>query len=149
MSFGDFVIRYEHKFLRTIFAQKEINDSEHIKDLESYYEIFEKYIEICVGLLALLNNTHRNDFINVATEEFAEDIFAGEEIDEIKNVINETEIKNLLSNAYENVPKFNLKVYDYVYDELIIFPRRDIEYETITTNKFFTNVHQLIRGKFH
>ena len=92
---------------------------------------------------------HRNNFINVATEEFVEDIFAGKEIDEIKNVINETEIKNLLSNAYENVPKFNLKVYAYVYDELIIFPRRDIEYETITTNKFFTNVHQLIRGKFH
>ena len=39
---------------------------------------------------------HRNNFINVATEEFVEDIFAGKEIDEIKNVINETEIKNLL-----------------------------------------------------
>ena len=149
MSFGDFVIRYEHKFQRNIFAQKEINDSEHIKDLESYYEIFEKYIEICVGLLALPNNMHRNNFINVTTEEFVEDIFAGEEIDEIKNVINETEIKNLLSNAYENVPKFNLKVYAHVYDELIIFPRSDIEYETITTNKFCTNAHRLIRGKFH
>ena len=92
---------------------------------------------------------HRNNFINVATEEFVEDIFAGKEIDEIKNVINETEIKNLLWNAYENVHKFNLKVYAHVYDELIIFPRSDIEYETITTNMFFTNVHWLIRGKFY
>ena len=106
MSFGDSVSRYEHKFLRNIYTEKEIRDSDHIKEE------------------------------------------AGEEIDEIKNVINKTEIKNI-SNGYKNVPKFNLKVYAYVYDELICFPRSDIEYETITAKKIFTNVHRLIRGKFH
>ena len=64
----------------------------------------------------------------------------------VKYTINKTEIKN--SNAF-NVPKFNLKVYAYVYDELINFPTSDIEYETITANKFFINVHRLIRVKFH
>ena len=44
MSVGDFVIRYEHKFLRNIYTEKEINDSEHIKDLESYYERHQKAI---------------------------------------------------------------------------------------------------------
>ena len=145
MSFGDFVIRYEHKFLRNIYTEKEVDYSYHIKDLESYCEIFEKYIEICVGLLALLNNVQRNNFINLFTEEFVEDMFPGEDIGKIKNTINKTEIKNL--NVF-NVPKFNLKVYAYVYDELINFPASDIEYETITTNKFFINVHRLIRGKF-
>ena len=61
MSFGDFVIRYEHKFLRNIYTEKKNDDSHHIKDLDSYYEIFEKYIDICVGLLALLNNMQRNN----------------------------------------------------------------------------------------
>ena len=61
MFFGDFVIRYEHKFLRNIYTEKKIDDSHHIKDLDSYYEIFEKYIDICVGLLALLNNMQRNN----------------------------------------------------------------------------------------
>ena len=42
-----------------------------------------------------------------------------------------------------------MKVFAYVYDELVCFPRIDIDYKTITTNKFFTNVHRLIRGKFH
>ena len=37
----------------------------------------------------------------------------------------------------------------HVYDQLVCFPRSDIDYETITTNRFFTNVHWLIRGKFH
>ena len=149
MSFGDFVICYKHKFLRDIYTEKQIKDSRHVKDLESYYEIFEEYILICIGLLALLNNFNRHDFVNVATEEFVEDKFAGEEISEIKNAINKTEIKNALSTTHRNVPKFNLKVYAYVYDELVCFPRSDIDYETITTNKFFTNVHRLIRGKFH
>ena len=133
MSFGDFVIRYKHKFLRNIYTEKEINDSYQIKDLESYYEIFEKYIEICIGLLALLNNMQRNNFINFSTEEFAEDILAGEDIDEIKNTINKTEIKNL--NVF-NVPKFNLKVYAFVYDELTNFSASDIKYKQLRKTNF-------------
>ena len=91
MPFGEFVIRYEHKFLRNIHKEKEINDSEHIKDLESYYEIFEDYIEICVGLLALLNNMIRN-----ILNEFVEFNFAGDEINETKKIITKTEIKKFI-----------------------------------------------------
>ena len=98
---------------------------------------------------ALLNNFNKNDFINFATEQFVEDKFVGDEINEIKNTINQTEIKNSLSTTYGNVPKFNLKIYAYVYDEIVCFARSDIDYETITTNKFFANVHRLIRAKFH
>ena len=57
MSYGDFVIRYEPKFLRNIYTYEQIKDSYHIADLESYYKIFEEYIAMCVGLLALLNNS--------------------------------------------------------------------------------------------
>ena len=86
----------------------------------------------------MLNGTNRRNFINPANEEFIEDNFAGEEIDEIINTITKTEIKNLLfGNDSKNVPKFNLKVYAYVYSELIIFPISDIKCDTITTNKFF------------
>ena len=150
MSFGDFVIRYERfQFLRNIYTDEQIKDSHYLKDLESYYEIFEEYIMICVGLLGLLNNFNRNDFINSSTEEFVEDKFAGDEINEIKKGINGTQIKKALSTTHGNVPKFNLNIYVYVYGELICFPKSNIDYETITTNKCFTNVHRLITGKFH
>ena len=149
MSFGDFIIRYEHKFLRNIYTDQQIKDSDQLKDFESYYKIFEEYISICVSLLALLNKFNRNDFINLATEQFVEVKFAGDEINKIKNTINQTEIKNTLSATHGNVLKFNLKIYVYVYYEIVCFPRNDIDYETITTNKFFTNVYRLIRGKFH
>ena len=52
-TFDDLVIRYEHKFLRTIYTTKQIQQTDHIKNLQSYYEIFEEYIQICIGLLAL------------------------------------------------------------------------------------------------
>ena len=99
--------------------------------------------------MGLLNNFNRNDFINSTTEKFVEDKFTRDEISEIKNTINKTEIKNALSATHGNVPKFNLKIYAYVSDELISFPRGDIDYERITTKKFFTNVHRLIQNKFH
>ena len=99
--------------------------------------------------MALLNNFSRNDFVNVTTEEFVEEKFAGKEISETKNTINKTEIKNALSTTHGNVSKFNLKIYVYVYDELVCFPRSDLDYDTIATNKFFTNIHWLIRRKFH
>ena len=48
-----------------------------------------------------------------------------------------------------NVSKFNLEVYSYVYNQLFDFPPNEISYEEITTNKFFSNVNRLIRGKCH
>ena len=80
MSFGHFVIRFEHNFLRNICTIEQIQDSDHLKIIESYYSIFKKYIMICIGLLVLLNNYHRGDYINYATEEFVQNNFAGDEI---------------------------------------------------------------------
>ena len=119
MTFGDFMIRYEHKFLRNIYSDEQLKQSEHIENTKNYYCIFEKYIQICIGILALLNSCNRNQFL-----------------------------KNLKKNN-GNINKFNLKVYAYVYNELLIFPSSNLDYETITTNKFFLHTHQLIKGKTH
>ena len=54
MTFGDFIIWYEYKFLRNIYTNDQIEQSGHIKNLESYNEIFKDYIMICTGLIALL-----------------------------------------------------------------------------------------------
>ena len=39
----------------------------------------------------------------------------------------QTEIKNVLSSTLGKVPKFNLKICAYVYNELIYFPDSDIK----------------------
>ena len=70
---------------------------------------------ICNGLITLLNNFNRDDFINLPTEEFVEERFAGDDIRDIKNTINQTEVKNAFLMTSGNVFKFNLKIYAYVY----------------------------------
>ena len=137
MTYGDYVIRYEHKFLRNIYTEEQLAQSDHIVNLQNYYDIFNNYIQICIGLLVLLNSCDSENFLNELTEEFVEERFSDESIYEIKNTINKTEIKNALSQSCGSVYKFNLKVYAFVYDELLILPSSDIEYDTITTNSFF------------
>lgn len=92
MTYGDYIIRFEHKFLRNIFTEKELHLAEHTASLQNYYEIFSKYIQICVGLIASLNGNRRDDFINNEIEEFVEEEFVGETLQVIKNTINKTEM---------------------------------------------------------
>ena len=118
MTYGDYIIRFEHKFLHNIFTEKQLHLAEHTASLQNCYEIFSKYIQICVGLIALLNGNRRDDFINDEIEEFVEEEFVGETLQVIKNTINKTEIKNALAQSREEVYKFNLKVYAFVYDKI-------------------------------
>ena len=97
----------------------------------------------------MLNHYNKNDTVNYEVQEFIQDIFNDDSIDDIKNHIMKTEIKNALSTSYKKVPKFNLKIYAFVYDELVYFPKSDIQYETFTTKKFFIHVHHLIKMKVH
>ena len=66
-------------------------------------------------------------------------------IDKLKSNIELIEIKNYVKS--NKIPKFNLKLYALVYNSLIEFPRSKFNYETITTNNFFGNVHKYIKVK--
>ena len=46
MSYSDFFIRSEHKFLRNICLGKEIKHSPQICTLQSYYETYQKFIKV-------------------------------------------------------------------------------------------------------
>ena len=68
-----------------------------------------------------------------------------DDIDKLKSNIELIEIKNYVKS--NKIPKFNLKLYALVYNSLIEFPRSKFNYETITTNNFFGNVHKYIKVK--
>ena len=59
------------------------------------------------------------------------------------------EIKNITKNTSSQIPRFNLKLYAFVYYKLLEFPESDIAYDTITTNNFFKNVHRIVKVKMH
>ena len=96
----------------------------------------------------MLLNQNRLDFLNNATEEFVQETFLGDKICDIKNTINQTDIKNAIKKS-GSVNKFNLKVYSYIYDQLVAFPKSEINYESITSSKFFILAHELIKEKVH
>ena len=56
MSYGDFFIRFEHKFLRNIYSDEELQQSPQIRTLEKYYETYQKFIKICLSLLSIFGS---------------------------------------------------------------------------------------------
>ena len=50
MSYGDFVIKKEHMFLRNIFSKEELLKSPSINTFESYHKQFIKFLQIVVFL---------------------------------------------------------------------------------------------------
>ena len=149
MSYDVFVIRFEHKFITNIFTNDQIKQSNDLNCLENYHKTYQKFISILIGLLSLFNSYHRIDELNNETSEFMEKSFANDTINELKNRVMQTEIKNALKTSFSRVPKFSLKIYAFVYDWLVYFPKSDIQYETFTTNSFFVNAHHLIKMKVH
>lgn len=62
MSYGDFFIRYEHKFLRNMYSKEQVKSSPQIKTLEEYCRTLKKFIKICVSLQSLLiSHLHFHD----------------------------------------------------------------------------------------
>ena len=43
MSYADFVIFKEHKFLRNIFSERELSSTDSLKNMEQYHKCFEKF----------------------------------------------------------------------------------------------------------
>ena len=149
VTFGDFIVRFEHKFIKNIYTYEQIKDSHHLETLEKYYEVYQKFVAISIGLLSMFNNYNKNDEINTEVSTFVEENYADDSIDELKNRIMQTEIKNALKSSYGKVPKFNLKIDAFVYNLLVHFPVTDMQYETFTADSFFINVHRLIKMKVH
>ena len=75
MTHGDFVIRFEHKFVRNIYTSEQIKESYHLETLENYYEIYQKFLSISIGLLSIFNNYDKNDEINTEVSGFIEEKF--------------------------------------------------------------------------
>ena len=55
MSYGDFIIKNEHKFLRNIFLEKELISSVAIKSFQSFHENFSRFLQVVVYLQNSIN----------------------------------------------------------------------------------------------
>ena len=94
-----------------------------------------------------IRNDDLKQFLREKFPDVGNDIDHNNKLNKIKSNIELIEIKNYVKS--NKIPKFNLKLYALVYDSLIGFPRSKFNYETITTNNFFGNVHKYIKVKIH
>ena len=56
MSYTDFYIRFEHKFLRNLYSREELASSAHLGTLENHYKVFDKFLTVVILLESTLSN---------------------------------------------------------------------------------------------
>ena len=146
ITYGDFIIQKEHKFLRNVLSNEDLQKSESIRSLESYHEKFKKYIKLCIfaedSLKTLndFNECFHDELIDFINENF-------EEIDnfnDLKELISEVKVK-----SKSKISKFNMQIYAFFYIEIMKFPNTFFESKAFTTNELFDFVHKLINVKIH
>ena len=110
MSYGDFFIRYEHKFLRNIYS-KELENSPEIKTLKGHYKTLKKFFKICLSLQSVLVsqvNFDDSDDYDHELQDFLRNNFASYNLEDLRN-----EIYQLDSNVLMITPSFN-STRDYI-----------------------------------
>ena len=87
---------------------------------------------------------------NRELKDFLQTNCAGYNLEELRNEIDKTDIKNITKNTDSyKITKFHLKLYAFIYNKLVVFLEADIANETVTKDKFFGNVYRMIKVKMH
>ena len=148
MTYGDFIIKKEHMFLRNIFDEEKLKKSPSLCTFESFHKHFIKFLETCVFIEQAISSSLRFsdcsfpcliEFIQAHLSEF-------DSFEQIKNEIESVEVKGYTNTK---IPKFTLKLYAFVYEKVMKFPFSEFECNTVTTTNLFLGVHRVINGKIH
>ena len=135
MSYFHFLIRKKHNFLRNIYSHEGLNKTPSIKNLESHYAIFQKFLKIIIFMENDINNSETYETIyHNELKDFLEEHCPAYS-DEVSLLIEEVKMTEI-KNAKTKIPKFTLQIYTFVYDILPNFPACTFIFETILTQGF-------------
>ena len=148
MSYSDFVIHKEHKFLRNIFSEKELSTSVALKDFPTYHKNFSRFLRVAIYLQNCLNRIQEfSDCVYDELIEFCMEFCKDcENFLEIKVRISAVEIKN---TPQSKILKSTLQLFAFVYQRIMDFPQGKFDYETLTTYDLFIYIHKIINVKIH
>ena len=114
MSYDDFIIFKEHKFLGNIFSNEELPKTDALEDLKTFHKQFVRLLRIAVFLLNAfkineeLDEYFDDDLLNFCRNNCADCSNFGE----IKELISDVKIKN---KSNMKISKFMLQTYAFVY----------------------------------
>ena len=148
MSYGDFIIKKEHMFLRNIFSEDELKKSAALCSFESFHKHFIEFLEIVIFMEEGLNAcSHFSDCSYPSLVKFIETHL--NEFDSFEQVKEDIEIIEIKGYTNTKIPKFTLQLYAFVYDKIMKFPFSQFECETVTTTNLFLSVYRIINAKIH
>ena len=139
----------KHQMMK--YSVEELKESTQINTLESYYKSYQKFISICIGVLSIFGtNSNIDDDINSDLKEFLNEKFPEiDDIDKLKSNIEAVKIKNLIKSTGANkIPRFNIKLYAFIYDLLLIFLNRSLIMKQLQQIIFLEMFIDLLRSKF-
>ena len=145
MTYGDFIIQKEHKFLRNVLSEEQLAKSNAIHNLQSFHDTFKKYLRICIyadDSLKTLNEFHEcphEELIDYITENLEIENF-----EELKDAISAVKVKSI-----SKISKFKIQIYAFFYKYMMNFPNTAFESDAFTTKNLFEFVHKLINVKIH
>ena len=148
MSYSNFVIHKEHKFLRNIFSEEELSTSVALKDFPTYHKNFSRVLRIAIYLQnSLIRIQEFSDCVYDELIDFCSELCKDcENFLEIKETISAVEIKNA---PQSKIPKSTLQIYAFFYQRIMGFPHCKFDYETLTTSDLFIYAHKIINVKIH
>ena len=150
MSYADFIIFKEHKFLRNIFSSDELAKTDSLKDLKTSHEQFLRSLKIAGFFYKMLLIPAMN-FISVSMMIYL--IFA-KIILQIVMISSNFELRTSNVKIKNNksrckIPKFTQQIYAFVYQRLLDFPQGRFDYETLTTKNFLEDIYKIINVKIN
>ena len=148
MSYGDFIIKKEHMFLRNVFSKETLSKSIALETFESFHEHFSDFLKIVIFLEdGISKMLHFSDCHYPPLTEFIRKHLS--EFDSFEQVKEEIEIVEIKGYTNSKIPKFTLQLYAFVYDKIMKFPFSQFDCETVTTVNLFLSVYRIINAKIH
>ena len=142
MSYVDFIIFKEHKFLRNIILSEELATTDSLKDLKTYHQ-FVKFLKLVIFSQNAPLYTYEEfgdcfdeDLVNFYRNNCAD----CSDFEELKETIGSVEVKN---NLGFKISKFTLQIYVFVYQTLMDLPSGRFNFEALTTQNLFESVHRV------
>ena len=141
MSYSDFIINKEHKFLRNIFSEEELFSTEAHKSFARFLRVA-VYLQNAINTIVDFNDCPHQELSNFCNK-FCTDSL---DFENVRRWIAAVEMKN---SSLSVISKSTLQLYTYVYQKIMDFPNSKFDYETLTTNGLFIYVHKLLSTKIH
>ena len=137
-------------FLRNIYNEDDLKNSDAIKDIETYYNNLKRFIECSLLLDKYYNRDSEVDNVDHdSIETFIENNLNNEyeNLGELYDAINELQIKNSGFLKKRSQQLWTKKIISFVYLKITNFPKNKFVVDSIFLSKFLESVSNLMYDK--